>query len=142
MQWLDPSLGNNITPKSLELVIEIWGNKKFNIIYEQRVRPSPLFDLYEVVDRALFNPGKGLPRPLWLEPLTDKEYLDWLEYLRKNNFTHIHAGMYEVYPLITFKITKRKPDKIIFPRMNYLPQDWHFLSSSRIRQILKICESY
>lgn len=142
MQWLDPSLGDDIKPKTLEIIKEVWGNKKINVTYERRVKPSPLFDLYKIVDKALLNPSIGLPKPLWLEPLTDNEYSAWLEYLRKSKFTHIHAGMYEVYPSTTFKITKRKPDKITFPRMNYLPQDWHFLSTSRISQILKICESY
>lgn len=142
MQWLDPSVGDDINPQSLEIVKEIWKDKKFNVIYEQRVKPSPLYDLYEIVEEALFKPSKGLPRPLWIEPLTNEEYSDWLKYLKKNSYTHIHAGIYEVYPSTAFKVIKTKPDKILFPRMNYLPQDWHFLSSSRIRQLLKICESY
>lgn len=142
MQWLEPSLGDDINPQSLEIIKEVWKDKEFNVIYEQRVKPSRLYDLYEIVEEALFNPSKGLPRPLWIEPLTDREYYEWLQYLKRNNFTHIHAGMYKVYPSTTFKVTKTKPDKITFPRMNYLPQDWHFLSSSRIRQLLKICESY
>lgn len=142
IQWLDPSLGDGIKPKSLEIIEEMWKDRNFNVVYEQRVKPDPLYSLYETVDEVLFNPAKGLPRPLWIEPLTEIEYSDWLIFLKKNNFTHIHAGMYKVYPSETFKITRTKPKKILFPRMNYLPQDWHFLSSSRIKQLLRICESY
>lgn len=142
IQWLDPSLGNAIKPKSLEIIEEMWKDRNFNVVYEQRVKPDPLYSLYETVDEVLLNPAKGLPRPLWIEPLTDREYSDWLEFLKKNNFTHIHAGMYKIYPSEHFKIIKTRPMKILFPRMNYLPQDWHFLSSSRIKQLLKICENY
>lgn len=142
MQWLDPSLGDSDNPKSLEIIKEVWRNKKFNVVYEQRVKPDPLYKLYETVDEALFNPARGLPRPLWIEPLTDEEYSNWLEFLKKNNFTNIHAGMYKVYPSDHFETTNTKPQKILFPRMNFLPQDWHFLSSSRIKQLLRICESY
>lgn len=142
MQWLDPCLGDDTNPKSLEIIKETWKNNNFSVIYEQRVKPNPLYSLYENVDRALLEPAKGLPRPLWIEPLTDKELSDWLEFLKRNNFTHIHAGMYKVYPSEGFKITKTRPNKILFPRMNYLPQEWHFLSSSSIKQLLRICEEY
>ncbi len=142
MQWLDPCLGDDTNPKSLEIVKETWKNNNFSVIYEQRVKPNPLYSLYENVDRALLKPAKGLPRPLWVEPLTDKELSDWLEFLKRNNFTHIHAGMYRVYPSKSFKITKTRPNEILFPRMNYLPQEWHFLSSSNIKRLLRICEGY
>lgn len=142
IQWLDCSLGDDIKPKSLEIIEEMWKDRNFNVVYEQRVKPDSLYSLYETVDEVLSNPAKGLPRPLWIEPLTEKEYADWLIFLKKNNFTHIHAGMYKVYPSGAFKVTHTKPKKILFPRMNYLPQDWHFLGSSRIKQLLKICESY
>lgn len=142
LQWLDPSLGSSIDPKSLELVKSIWKDKHLRVNYEQRVQPNPLYDLYKVVDEVLLHPSKGLARPLWVKPLTDKEYSNWLEYLKEHNFTHIHAGMYRVYLSDTFKITKTKPGKILFPRMNYLPQDWHFLSIARIKQLIKICEEY
>lgn len=142
LQWLDPSLGNDTEPESLELIRDIWEDMPFRVEYEQRVKPDPLYCLYKTVDRALLNPSKGLARPLWIKPLTDKEYFDWLDYLKENNFTHIHAGMYTVYPSKNFEIIKTKPDKILFPRMNYLPQDWHFLSFSRIKQLLKVSEIY
>lgn len=142
LQWLDPSLGDSTNPESLEIVNAVWRNKSFKVVYEQRVKPDPLFSLYKAVDEALFNPSKGLARPLWIKPLTSKEYSNWLAYLRQNNFTHLHAGMYMVYPSDIFRVINTRPDKIIFPRMNYLPQDWHFLGTTRIRQLLRICEGY
>lgn len=142
MQWLDPCLGDETSPKSLEIIKEIWKNRNFDVVYEQRVKPNPLYSLYKNVDKSLLKPAKGLPRPLWIEPLTDKELSGWLEFLKRNNFTHIHAGMYMVYPSESFKITKTRPKKILFPRMNYLPQEWHFLSSSSIKRLLRICEGY
>jgi len=142
MQWLDPCLGNETSPKSLKIIKEIWGNSSLSVTYEQRVKPNPLYSLYENVGKFLLKPTKGLPRPLWIEPLTGKELSDWLDFLKRNNFTHIHAGMYRVYPSESFRITKTRPKKILFPRMNYLPQEWHFLSFSRIKQLLRICEGY
>lgn len=142
MQWLDPSLGNNIDPESLKIIRDTWKDKKFNIVYEQRVKPSHLLSLYEIVDKSLFNPGKGLSRPLWIKPLTNKEYFDWLKFLKKNNFTHIHAGMYKIYASKTFSVRKRRPKKILFPRMNYLPEEWHFLGYKRILELLRICKNY
>ena len=143
MQWLDPSLGNEKNPRSLEVIKEGWKNRGFRVIYEQRVKPSLLSKLYEYVEkRLIFNPTKGLARPLWLKPLTKKEYSEWLEFLKKNKFTHIHAGMYKIYSSKKFKIIRQRVKKILFPRMNYLPQEWHFLSITRIKQLLKICEGY
>lgn len=142
MQWLDPSLGNDHEPKSLSIVRDTWKDKKFRVVYEERVKPSNVFEIYEYLDRALFKPGKILARPLWIEPITDREYSGWLDFLKKNNLSHIYAGMYEVYPSDKMGIEIRKPKKIQFPWMNYLPQDWHFLGSSRIRQLLRICEDY
>ena len=143
MQWLDPSLGDENNPKSLEVIKKEWKGRGFRVAYEQRVKPSLLSKLYEYVEkRLIFNPTKGLARPLWLKPLTKKEYSKWLEFLKKNELTHIHAGTYEVFPSKKFKIIRQRVKKILFPRMNYLPQEWHFLSIARIKQLLKICEGY
>lgn len=143
MQWLNPSLGTYTEPESLKLVRELWKNKKLKVIYEQRTEPSDYFKtLAHAEKRMIFEPLKGPKKPLWIKPLTKKEYFGWLDFLKKNGFTHIHAGMYIVYPNKKFKIVKTRPEKIFFKRMNQLPQEWHFLSYQRILQQLKICESY
>jgi len=142
MQWLDPSLGSETEPKSLDLIRKCWRNENLNVIYEQRIKPNPIYKLYKTLDRTLLSPSKGFARPLWTEPLVGKEYSDWITLLKENGFSHIHAGMYKIFPGKRFKIIRTRPKKVLFPRMNYLPQDWHFLSLSRIKQLLKICESY
>jgi|SRR3989344_2705496 len=143
MQWLDPSIGTASEPESLRIIRNKWRHQPFNIIYERRVHPSDLFKTIKYIDKILIeHPLKGKPRPLWIRPLTQKEYTQWINFLQKNHFTHIHAGMYKVYRNKKFRISITQPKKIIFARMNQLPEEWHFLSSGRIKQLLRVCEQY
>ncbi|GEM_PF-4395880 len=144
MQWLDPSLGTNKEPKSLEIIKKAWQNKPLKVIYEERIPPDDLFKTIECIDKRLYlEPIYNRPKsPLWLKPVNKKEDEQWLAYLKKNHFTHIYAGMYKIFPEKKFSVVKTKPKEILFKRMNYLPAEWQFLSYQRILQLLRICEKF
>lgn len=144
IQWLDVSVGSLNKPESLRLVEKYLRKEKFKVVYEERVSPSDIFKTIKYNDKRMIEePMKNRPKtPLWIKPLKDKEFSDWLDFFKRNKFTHFHSGMYKVYPNKKFKVIKTKPKELVFKRMNYLPAEWHFLGYSRIMQQLKICESY
>lgn len=143
MQWLDPSVGNML-PESLKIIKSQWKNRKYKVIYEKRVEPSDIFKTIDYLDKRLIDqPIKNRPQtPLWIKPLTKKEYYSWIKYLKEHNFTKIFAGMYMIYPSNKFQIQQTKSSHTYFKRMNQLPAEWHFLSYKNILKQLKICESY
>lgn len=143
MQWLDPSIGSASNPESLEIIKREWKNRKYMVVYVKRTEPSDLFKTIKYLDkRMIYEPLRGPKRPLWTKPITAEEYQSWLAFLKAHEYTHIHAGMYRVYPDTRFRIVKTVARKMVFKRMNQLPEEWHFLSYQRILQLLKICESY
>lgn len=144
IQWLEASVGNAKTPESLEIIKREWKNKPYQISYEQRVEPSDLIKTIKYLDRILVDkPIRNRPQsPLWIQPITKKEYNEWLAFLQKNNYTHIYAGIYTIIPNTNFRIRITHPDTILFKRMNHLPAEYQFLSYQRIIDLIKICESY
>lgn len=146
MQWLDYSPGNKLTPETFGIIKNEWRRKNFRAIYKQRVKPALYSEIDEYVEKRLeTKPRQGLPRPLWIKTLTKKEIENWSSYLKRKHFTHTHAGMYKIHlnsNTAGLALNIVRPRKSLFPRMNYFPQDWHFLSIGRIKQLLKICEGY
>jgi release factor glutamine methyltransferase len=145
MQWLEPSIGTIEEPESLKIIRKEWKDKKFKVIYVKRAGPDDLFKVIRYIDKRLwYEPiDPKIKRPLWIKPLTKEEYINWISFLRRNGYTHIYSGMYKVYSDRKFKIIKIDERKKLFKRMNYLSlNEYHFLSYSRILQLLKICESY
>jgi len=145
MQWLDPSIGSINEPESLKIIRKEWHDKNFKVIYIKRAGPDDLFKVIKYIDKRLWyepiNPN--IKRPLWIKPITKEEYNNWISFLRRSGYTHIYAGMYKVYKDRKFKVIKTTDRAKLFKRMNYLSlNEYHFLSYSRILQLLKICESY
>lgn len=143
MQWLDPSLGTKEIPESLNMLTTAWKNKKFKIIYQRRVKPTNYWATLDFLDKKMYTPTKNLPaRPLWTKPVTEKEIRTWTDNLRRKQYTHIHAGMYMVYPAKTFSVQTTELKRKVFKAMNRLPKEYHQLSHTTIKTQLRICENY
>ncbi len=144
MQWIEASLGTKDEPFTISYIKKKWKFKKFRIICEERVEPDDLFKVIAYTDKRLGDeplPGRPITS-LEIKQVSDEEHDKWINFLKSNDYTHIHALMMRVYPSKKFEITKTKPKEILFKRMNYIQQEWHFLGTERILQLLKVCETF
>ncbi len=143
MQWLDPSLGTEKEPETIRFIKENWKIKPFKIIYEDRVGADDLFKVIKYTDKKLVeDPYNGIKCSLSTRYITREDYEKWIDFLKRNNYTHIYALMVIVQKNKNFRIRKVVPKKILFRYMNYLPMEWHMLGYGRINQLIKICENY
>jgi len=145
IQWLEFGIGNVNRPEILKIIEKEWQNLNFKVLFERRVKPADLFRVINYHDERMEeNPLNRPSFPLWIKPINKEEEQNWHNFLKKNNFTHIHSGVIKVYPNTHFEIKIASlEEKESFKRMLYfLPNDWHFLGYKRILQILKICENY